>query len=102
MAKLGGSSKDPELGVDKYKPKHLGQVIGNTDQVRKLAEWLRDWDEVVLQGKTKAVEEKKEWQRWQAAPENINARAALISGPPGIGKTTTSVLVARCNRKYKV
>lgn len=26
---------------------------------------------------------------------NVNARAALISGPPGVGKTTTARLVAK-------
>jgi len=88
---------------ERYRPRHLGQVVGNTEQVRKLAEWLRDWDDVVLHGKTKAPPEpdpKKDWKGWRPPPENLNARAALISGPPGIGKTTTSVLVAKCNPKY--
>merc|ERR1712232_1072214 len=92
--------------VDRHKPKHLGQVIGNTDQVRKLAEWLRDWDDVVLNGNKKEVGDKGKEKgkgfgkaKWV---DNINARAALISGPPGIGKTTTATLVAKCNRKYKV
>jgi len=88
---------------ERHRPRHLGQVVGNTEQVRKLAEWLRDWDDVVLHGKTKAPPEpdpKKDWKQWRPAPENLNARAALISGPPGIGKTTTSVLVAKCNPKY--
>eukprot|EP00434_Breviolum_minutum_P035499 symbB.v1.2.031425.t1/scaffold3635.1/size52935/3 len=35
-------------------------------------------------------------------PENINARAALISGPPGIGKTTTCRLVAQLHGGYEV
>jgi len=86
--------------AERHRPKHLGEVIGNTDAVRKLAEWLRDWDDVVLHGKTKEAPQKEEWMKFAKAPENINARAALISGPPGIGKTTTCALVARCNPKY--
>lgn len=35
-------------------------------------------------------------------PENVNARAALISGPPGIGKTTTVRLIAALNPKYEL
>lgn len=74
--------------------------------VRKLAEWLRDWDSVVLQGKVKQTEDKDDGKGKGKGkgkvPDNWNARAALVSGPPGIGKTTTAVLVARCNPKYKV
>ncbi|CAJ1361886.1 unnamed protein product, partial [Effrenium voratum] len=62
-------------------------------QVRKLAEWLRDWDDVVLKGKKKEVQDPKRF-----VPENLNAAACLVSGPPGIGKTTTCALVARCSR----
>nr|QDO16339.1 replication factor C subunit 1 [Lingulodinium polyedra] len=89
--------------AERYRPKHLGQVVGNTDQVRKLAEWLRDWDEVVLRGKVKEQPAaKEEWRTFKPIVENLNARAALISGPPGIGKTTTCSLVARCNKNYKL
>mmetsp|Transcript_39917 Transcript_39917/g.100275 ORF Transcript_39917/g.100275 Transcript_39917/m.100275 type:complete len:592 (+) Transcript_39917:103-1878(+) len=88
--------------AERHRPKHLGEVIGNTDQVRKLAEWLRDWDDVVLRGKVKEQPAPDPNRKFQPAPENINARAALVSGPPGIGKTTTCTLVARCNPKYRL
>mmetsp|Transcript_61151 Transcript_61151/g.157700 ORF Transcript_61151/g.157700 Transcript_61151/m.157700 type:complete len:612 (-) Transcript_61151:291-2126(-) len=88
---------------ERHRPRHLGQVVGNTDQIRKLAEWLRDWDDVVLRGKVKEPAEKKEaWQKFYVAPENINARAVLVSGPPGIGKTTSCCLVARCLARYNL
>jgi len=88
---------------ERHRPKHLGQVIGNTEQIRKLAGWLRDWDDVVLRGKKKeqTVPESEKWKKFPVM-ENINARAALISGPPGIGKTTTCSLVARCSPMYKL
>lgn len=94
----------PGPWVEKHRPAHLGQVMGHTEQVRKLAEWLRDWEDVCLKGKKKEIKEEpgKEWMKFKPVPDNWNARAALISGPPGIGKTTTCVLVARCNPKYKV
>ncbi|CAE8732512.1 unnamed protein product, partial [Polarella glacialis] len=85
-----------------HRPRHLGEVIGNTDQVRKLAEWLRDWDEVVLRGKTKEIPAQDPNKKFQPAPDNVNARAVIVSGPPGIGKTTTCSLVARCSRHYKL
>lgn len=89
--------------VDRHKPKHIGEIIGNTDQVRKLAEWLRDWDDVALRGKLKeAPQPKGGWQPKFPVVENVNARAVLVSGPPGIGKTTTCALVARCFPQYKL
>jgi len=35
-------------------------------------------------------------------PENVNSRAVLVSGPPGIGKTTTCKLVAQLHGGYEV
>lgn len=104
MAPLRAKSAAELPWAERHRPCHLGQVVGNTDQVRKLAEWLRDWDDVVLKGKKKeqpVPEQGKEW-KWRPPPDNINARAALITGPPGIGKTTTCTLVAKCNPKYSV
>eukprot|EP00746_Dinoflagellata_sp_MGD_P166754 gnl/MRDRNA2_/MRDRNA2_96868_c0_seq1.p1 gnl/MRDRNA2_/MRDRNA2_96868_c0~~gnl/MRDRNA2_/MRDRNA2_96868_c0_seq1.p1 ORF type:complete len:617 (-),score=161.65 gnl/MRDRNA2_/MRDRNA2_96868_c0_seq1:24-1874(-) len=99
-ARRGG----PTQWVDRHAPKHLGEVIGNNDVVRKLAEWLRDWDDVCIHGKLKELKEdpSEAWKQFKPAPDNMNARAALISGPPGIGKTTTCRLIAACNRKYRV
>jgi len=108
MAPGVGASNAEGPWSERHRPKHLGQVIGNTDNVRKLAEWLRDWDDVCLKGKLKEIQDdgkgfgKGKWSSYKHVPDNLNARAALITGPPGIGKTTTCTLVARCNRKYKV
>lgn len=54
-----------------------------------------------MKGKKKELPPPDPKKTFQPPPENINARAALISGPPGIGKTTTCGLVARCSR-YKL
>merc|ERR550532_1198827 len=35
-------------------------------------------------------------------PDNVNARAALVSGPPGIGKTTSCRLVAQLHGGHEV
>lgn len=82
-----------ELWTHKYAPQNLTQLIGNNDCVKKIADWLQDWNKVILKG------EKKEskfipGKQWGNAP-NLNARACLISGPPGIGKTTSIRVLAK-------
>lgn len=84
--------------VDTHAPRKLDELIGQNAVVRKLSEWLQDWESVVLKGQTK----KFQFRAGGGAPENLNARAALVSGPPGIGKTTTCRLVAQLHGGYEV
>mmetsp|Transcript_117308 Transcript_117308/g.215912 ORF Transcript_117308/g.215912 Transcript_117308/m.215912 type:complete len:897 (+) Transcript_117308:45-2735(+) len=90
----------PELRnwVDSHKPRGFNDLLGNASVVRKLGEWLRDWDNVVLKGQKKP----SAFKPGGGMPENINARAALLSGPPGIGKTTTARLVAQAHGGFEI
>lgn len=53
-----------DLWVDQYKPTDLSAVIGHKTQIDSILSWLNDW------------------------PKKDAPRAILVSGPPGIGKTT--------------
>lgn len=57
------------LWTVKYAPRTIKDIIGNSGACKQLTEWLTDWDT----GKT---------------------HAALLSGPPGIGKTTAAHIIA--------
>lgn len=72
------------LWTDKYKPKSYDEVIGNGTNVTKLAQWLKDWQSNRAKGFPKS-----------GKGEHSSFRAALLSGPPGIGKTTAAHLVAK-------
>jgi replication factor C subunit 1 len=67
------------LWVDKYKPQHSREILGNQDAVRKLAVWLQTWEDTFLHHHNK-----KKKPTSYAAP-NGPWKAALLSGPPGIG-----------------
>ena len=82
-----------ELWTTKYSPKTVEDIIGNSTNVEKLINWLRDWESVVLKQNKKSI---KPVAKGRFDPSmNVNAKAALLSGSPGIGKTTTARLVAK-------
>lgn len=78
------------LWTTRHAPKDLSEIIGNQKTIYKFITWLDDWDDVVLNNNKKKVDFKG-----RGKMENPNARACLISGDPGIGKTTTVRLIAK-------
>lgn len=75
---------DDRLWVDKYAPDSMTSVCGNKSTVEGLQAWLRAWPNNQKSGFRKAG----------ASGRGI-FRAALLHGPPGIGKTTAAHLVAK-------
>ncbi|CDW82869.1 brct domain containing protein [Stylonychia lemnae] len=85
-----------QLWTDKYAPQELKDVIGNKGPINNFKEWLQDWEDVVLRGMKKDVQPKGGWgrQNYQDLPR-INAKACMISGPPGIGKSSIVRIFAK-------
>jgi replication factor C subunit 1 len=73
-----------ELWTEKYKPQKYDEVIGNKALIEKLAKWLKSW----------AANRKNNFPK--GGKDDVSQfRAALLSGPPGIGKTTAAHMVSK-------
>ncbi|MEM2082975.1 MAG: replication factor C large subunit [Nitrososphaerota archaeon] len=62
--------------VEKYRPKRVSEVIGNKEAIQKFLEWINSWE------KGKPIK-----------------KAALLYGPPGVGKTSL-VLAYALEKNY--
>ncbi|MGH0189878.1 UNVERIFIED_CONTAM: hypothetical protein FKN15_039780 [Acipenser sinensis] len=76
----------------KYKPTSLKNIIGQQgDQscANKLLRWLRNWHHNAAGDKKPAAK----FSKFGGKDDGSTFKAALLSGPPGVGKTTTAALV---------
>jgi len=87
-----------KLFLDKYYPKVMSDIIGNQPQIRNLEIWLDNWNDSILYGNKK--EQIKSGKKF-AKNENVNARAAIVSGPSGIGKTSSIRVLAK-TKGYRI
>ncbi|KAI1376066.1 replication factor RFC1 C terminal domain-containing protein [Hypoxylon crocopeplum] len=73
-----------QLWTVKYAPTQPSHICGNKAAVEKIQTWLRNWPK----------SRKYNFQK-RGADGMGGARAIIVSGPPGIGKTTAAHLAAR-------
>jgi replication factor C subunit 1 len=73
-----------QLWTTKYAPTQLNQICGNKANVERIQGWLHNWPK----------SRKYDFQK-RGADGMGGYRAIIISGPPGIGKTTAAHLAAK-------
>jgi hypothetical protein len=93
----------PQLWVDKHKPMSMAHLVGNTDKVRSMLTWLKNW------GQNNSGETKSKgggggyggggYGGGYGGGNNrddggVGKKAVLITGPPGVGKSSAARIVA--------
>lgn len=78
---------DSLMWTDKYKPKVPNEIIGNQSLVKQLQDWLAHWNEQFLYTGKKDKAKKQNDSGFK--------KAVLLSGTPGIGKSTSAKLVSQ-------
>jgi replication factor C subunit 1 len=78
-----GESGGSSLWVDKHKPVHTREILGNKANIKKLQDWLRTWERTFNNAKASNKTFSNPRGPW---------KAALLSGPPGIGSKSQSIV----------
>ncbi|XP_052485721.1 replication factor C subunit 1 [Gossypium raimondii] len=73
--------------TEKYRPKVPNEITGNQSLVKQLHDWLTQWNKQFLGTGSKGKGKKQN--------DSGAKKAVLLSGTPGIGKTTSAKLVSQ-------
>lgn len=94
---VGKKPKKTLLWTEKYRARNFMDLCGDDSTNRHVLRWLKRWDPVVFPGQAKAkpLITKRPGMKHQVEDEKPHRKILMITGPPGLGKTTLAHVCAK-------
>lgn len=81
------------MWTEKYRAKKFIDLVGDERTHREVLRWVKHWDPIVFPGNGRSKPKGKLFDG--GTPERMPCKILLLTGPPGLGKTTLAHVCAR-------